>query len=1024
MSANESRKHNGRRRRSVRLAQAVTVEIAGRKPDGKVFVEETRTCEISRQGASLMTRNSFSLGSPMAIRRPGAQPARAHVVSVKPGPEPGLLQVGVEFVGSEAYWDCEFPRDWQDSYQPAARDGGPGDAEAEPAAEKLAAARRRISALDESLEGAVRKAETVRAQADTTLQECAAQIEAIRRESAAALATQLDLLDARKSSLEEEFVGQAGAAVEAIRAQLESAQAQSAAEADGLQQKVAALCRQLDAALQTGQEEHQQFLAQAGRKTAELVEQLAAQIEARRKELAELEVQTTQWRGQTAAALGSLQQETERLIHGAHGEMRAATLAQVQEFRRQIPHLGEEASRFFVSMLAEEKAAASRWIEQSLETVRATFAELEKGGRTALAEHARKALEQHNSSLQARLQEARSSGEAVAAALEARVQRARNALGELADWSERAISGAREKLEAVGIQAEARIAEAAAQRLGEMEKAASQSLESLRQQGESVQASGLEAARRLEQSAREFQEMAVSLDRQARQKREELDGLFASLMIRYDHRKEALDRLLEMLESGRTALRAELESLRTSAEENQARLLRFTAEREAALKSKTLELDQKLQAGAIALEAGLQERAAGSLQSLHSAFSAGLEQVAAQGREKFQGILNAEIQRGAERVSELMAALERRAEELSRALEAAASEHLLRFDQARRDIEQRVATELEKLARHTADGEETLKQATAAAVAAVEDRQARAAAAAGEILAGVQQARATLVRENTEIENQSRQRQQSLETQFAVLSSGLEEKRAGLDSFYSYIDRAKAELTQSVASLDRRVEEARSSLHVQQREIQATLDKRAATLAHQLQETLKHSLDACQQEMDAMGEVAHGVFQVRLRSLADQTVAAAEKAMQKAADGCAASLDHALQSASRKHEGRIHELAQEAEEATREQQRVREESVAAAAASLHEQLQQVSRLAIDRVREAHQMLLREIPARLTEAELAFRQSLDKILEQAREDASAALRALSAQLSAQAELEMRRRFYQVLQAPPASDGETP
>ena len=56
MSTKEATLHDGRRR-SARLAQAVAIEIAGKGPDGKIFVESTTTREISQNGASLLTRH-------------------------------------------------------------------------------------------------------------------------------------------------------------------------------------------------------------------------------------------------------------------------------------------------------------------------------------------------------------------------------------------------------------------------------------------------------------------------------------------------------------------------------------------------------------------------------------------------------------------------------------------------------------------------------------------------------------------------------------------------------------------------------------------------------------------------------------------------------------------------------------------------------------------------------------------------------------------------------------------------------
>ena len=773
MRTTDIREPHGRRRRSPRLARVVEVEIAGRGADGKVLVESTSTREISRHGASLTARTPFSCGVPLAIRRTGGKPALALVVSARPGPQPGLLQLGVRFVEEESYWEYEFPPDWQDQDGPAAQDEKP--------AKELAAAHPRIHALDESLEAVLLKGETLRAQAETMLQEFAEQMEAARRRGASTLAPQLDLLAARKNSAREELAEQARAGVETIRAQEERART--------------SLVRQ------AAVEKYQQTLAQEGRRVKEIVAQAAASLEAHHKGVAELEAQSARWREQMATNLNSLRQDAERLTHRSRGEMRGASLASVQEFRKLTPQLVDEASRSFVALLAEQKSAATRWIGQSLETVHASFTELQNASRAVLAEHGRQGLEQFKTSLQERSREAREAGSAEAAALEARLQRLRTSLRELANWSERAISSTQEKLSATTGHAETQLRETAGRHIRELGKAAAQASQRLEQQAESLQAGAAEATRRLEEQARDLQQMNLALDRSADQKREALDALFGSLTSRYDQRKEVLDRLLETLQNGRADLRANLDSLRTCTEENQARLERFAAGQETSLKSRTLELEQKLQTAAMALESALQERAAASLESLRNAFSAGLEQAAAQAQQRFSQALAAELEKAAPRISELASTLDRHTEERRKELEASAAAHAQRLHQARQEVEASAQAGVENMVQRATDAEQAVKQTAQAAVGAVADSQAKAATAGGEILGAIQQARASLTREGTEMENQARQRRQRLEAQFAAFSSALEQKRTSLTSFYSSVDQTKAELVLSVAAV-------------------------------------------------------------------------------------------------------------------------------------------------------------------------------------------------------------------------------
>jgi hypothetical protein len=56
------------------------------------------------------------------------------------------------------------------------------------------------------------------------------------------------------------------------------------------------------------------------------------------------------------------------------------------------------------------------------------------------------------------------------------------------------------------------------------------------------------------------------------------------------------------------------------------------------------------------------------------------------------------------------------------------------------------------------------------------------------------------------------------------------------------------------------------------------------------------------------------------------------------------------------------------------------------------------------------MLLRDLPSIRTEAELVFRQSLERIIGQVGDEAESILRALVERLSAEGELEMRRRLH--------------
>ena len=261
-----------RKRRSPRLAKAVEVRLAGRGSSGEVIVEDALTADISKHGASIASRNQFPMGSPIAIRRPNGKPMRARVVSVKPGPgesggglrldgagesggglrldgaADGAYVVGVEFVGEEAAWDLEFPKDWTDYFS------RPEEAPA-PAGEE----RRAMDQEDRALEGILRKARALRASAESMLAEYAAQVEGARRQNTSVLATQVEEFHAWKSILEGESSTQFDAAKKALEAERERARQEMELEAATVTRRIKEIAVQCQAALTAGEELFQQL---------------------------------------------------------------------------------------------------------------------------------------------------------------------------------------------------------------------------------------------------------------------------------------------------------------------------------------------------------------------------------------------------------------------------------------------------------------------------------------------------------------------------------------------------------------------------------------------------------------------------------------------------------------------------------------------------------------------------------------------------------------------------------------------
>jgi len=484
------------------------------------------------------------------------------------------------------------------------------------------------------------------------------------------------------------------------------------------------------------------------------------------------------------------------------------------------------------------------------------------------------------------------------------------------------------------------------------------------------------------------------------------------LSERHDSRKEALDRLLEMLESGRAALRADQDLLRQDVDEHQDRLKRIAAEQDSALAARGAHIREQLQAASLSAEAAFQQRVAASLDSFRAAFAASLGQMSEQQRQRLSEAIRDESQKALERIAARGAAA---AAEQTQAIDRMAAALALRLEEAGREAERHAGGALQAVDRRASDAAAALEEAAAAAAQDLDDRWRRAAAAAAETAAAAQQTRAAIARESAEVESQTRQRQQFLETQLAGLFSELQEKRAGLENIFARLARTGAELGQWTAGVDRQMQQSSAALQALQRDMQAALEKRAAALGDQLRQALEQSQRSCEQELAAIGDAAQGVFDARARAAAEQLSAAVRKNMEQTAAEMTARLERSLDALGAEQETRLRELAAEGQRLLGEERRKLEQRPEEALHSLDEQIQQISRLAVERVREAHEMLLRDLPSIRTEAELVFRQGLDRIIGQVRDEAESILRALVERVSSEGELEVRRRLHAALQS---------
>lgn len=971
----------GRRRRSPRVPKTLRVDIAGRGADGKVFVESTETVNISRFGVALVTRRPFTAGSQIAVRRESARPVPGQVVSVFPGPEPGLLVLGIHFVTGENYWSEQFADSWHEMAEPDARDLAATSVELTPRQASAKAVRAHLAALDEALEGVARKADAVRLQSENVLGECVAQVDEARRTGAELVRSQKEALAATRASASQELAAEVTAAVAAVRTELDSARVAAAQQSGALRQDLDQLRVRAENVLRAADVRTRERLDDAARRAAEVETTLAASIEARRRTAAELDAQAAGSREQFARNVTALRQEADAAIDGARSQLSTAAQNALREIQQQIPAMGQEAFRFISSILAEQKNAGAQWMEQSLQSARGSFSEIEREARAALADHARQAIDKYTSALEARVQEVRSGGEAVARTLEGRLERARRAFDELVLAADQALQRKRQDLEESSEAAQLQVSDAAGRHEAELSTALETGLQRMRELQDAVESTALDAARRLDQQLGDIQQASIVLDRAAREKRERLEALFLTLADRIEQRKAALDRVLEALENGRAALRMQIESVRTTGDEQQGMLRRTVAEGESALRTRRLEIEEQLHAGASALEEALNHRVQSSLQAAGEKFAASLEAMVTASSEQFGRTAASELEKAGARVTELRVSLDRHSEEQMRAMEAATAAHLARFGEAARELERRSTASAEALAQQSAAASAAVRQAATGAVSEIREEQARAVSGVSAMLDQLSQARAALATESTQLDSQARERQRGLEFRFVELRDEVDRKRSELDSFGAYAERMKTSVTESLASLDGRVEEFRSASAAAQREAHLTLEKRAVVLADQVRDSLRVSLRACEQELGALEEAEREVFQARLRTMVEEAAAAAIERFNRGSDSCAAGMDRSMDNTRREYERRFQALSQQAEEMAREQQRARDEAAAAAMSGVSEQVQGMTRSAIDRVREAHDMFLREIGSRVTAAEVTFRESLDRMLEQ-------------------------------------------
>lgn len=948
-----------RSRRSPRLAKSEEVKLAAKNADGELVVETTRTLDISKHGAALNSRYAFPHGAAIALRRSRGKPMRGRVVSCRLGPD-DTFALGIEFVEGEGNWELEFPKEWQDSYRP------------EPAPKPATSAAPQPG--HDALEALVSKAEALRVQAESLLAEFQGQLQTQRSQHAAGLAAQAEKLRGLKSTWETEARAQIQAAQKSVQEQIEHSLGQFRQSSEGWLRKV-------ETAMHSSLEKLEQQRKAHETQNAGLLAQQSASLEARRRELAELEERAAQLGKQSAGQLEQIRQDARQAQETAAREIQAAGQAAVKDSQDRLPSIKEEFLRTLAPLITEQQTAASRAIGQALDALRSSGTDLENHYRRLLEESQRSALEQLRAAMQSRLEEFSKSGEAALAPLEMRLEQARAATSEAVQSTESAAAKAREAMTAGLEQTAARLQEITQQRLVDFKTAEAQLSKRLEESGEAQQQAALEGIRKLDQSALDLEALAAGLHQAALKDKQELESQFASLMSVYENRKAALDRLLATVESGRTSLRNELETLRVDVEEHRAGLRRFAAEQETLLKAQVPQLEQSLQKAVASMEAALEKRATATLEAAHGTFATRLEEAAEAAKEQFRATLAEEMATTSRRIPELAAALDVRQQELGRGLEQAAAGQLEKFRDAGLAQDQQAVRQREELAKSTATHQEAIHRSAAAAQAAMEERTAAATGSLNTLLATLEQQRISVTRLQADTEGQIQRWRRSTEEHFTGLGASLDEKRAKLQEFYTFTDQTRSATIKNMAAVDRRLEDLRAAAAASERQIRTVLDDRAAEMTARMEASLREAVGVAQRELAAESQAAEGVFQARIKACSEEGVPDFERQIERAGNNAALALDRTMQKERREHERKVQELDGQSEEHLREEHQKFRLQTADAAAAFQAQLNETAKVLLEQVREARETLLREIPGRMAAAETEFRKNLEKIQEQ-------------------------------------------
>jgi len=115
LSTTPTRLHkNSSQRRSQRVMLAVKIHVAGVRPDGQRFSEETCTSVVNAHGALLLLDEKVSLGQLLTVRNLNSNQTLQGAVMDIGAVHAGKSEIGIEFLEpAPRFWRVTFPpEDW------------------------------------------------------------------------------------------------------------------------------------------------------------------------------------------------------------------------------------------------------------------------------------------------------------------------------------------------------------------------------------------------------------------------------------------------------------------------------------------------------------------------------------------------------------------------------------------------------------------------------------------------------------------------------------------------------------------------------------------------------------------------------------------------------------------------------------------------------------------------------------------------------------------------------------------------